>query len=75
MRNVGAICEAAGGSLADVAKGQTVLNDLGQLDAVNEVWKRAFPSVPPAWTVVGIKGSQPIAGATMLCDVIACVPA
>jgi enamine deaminase RidA (YjgF/YER057c/UK114 family) len=75
LRNVGALCEAAGGSLADVAKVQTVLNDLGQLDAVNEVWKRAFPSVPPAWTVVGIKGSQPIAGATMLCDVIACVPA
>jgi enamine deaminase RidA (YjgF/YER057c/UK114 family) len=73
LRNVAAVCEAAGGSLADVAKVQTYLTDLGQLDAVNEVWKRAFPTDPPAWHVVEVAGPLPVAGATMMCDVIACL--
>ncbi len=70
---VRAIFEAAGGSLADVAKVQTHLTDLGQFDAVNEVWKRAFPEDPPAWTVVGMRGPLPLEGASMLCDVIGCL--
>lgn len=73
LRNVAAICEAAGGSLGDVVKIQTYLTDLGQFDAVNEVWKRMFPADPPAWHVVGVKGSLPVAGAHVLCDVIACL--
>ncbi len=74
LGNVGAICRAAGGSLADVVKVQTFFTDLNQFDAVNEVWKGAFPTGPPAWNIVGINGPLPIAGATMLCDVIACLP-
>jgi enamine deaminase RidA (YjgF/YER057c/UK114 family) len=74
LGNVAAICEAAGGSLADVAKVQTHLQDLCQLDAVNEAWKRAFPADPPAWTVVSMAAPRPVAGAQVMCDVIACLP-
>ena len=70
---VRAIFEAAGGSLADVAKVQTHLTDLGQFDAVNEVWKRAFPDDPPAWTVVGMRSPLPVEGAGVLCDVVGCL--
>jgi enamine deaminase RidA (YjgF/YER057c/UK114 family) len=73
LRNVAAVCEAAGGSLADVAKVQTCMSDPGQFDAVNEAWKRAFPADPPAWNVVSAKAPLPIAGATLMCDVIACL--
>jgi len=72
--NVAAICEAAGGSLGDVVKVQTHLRDLGQLDAVNEATKRAFPADPPAWTVVSMTAPRPVAGAQVMCDVIACLP-
>jgi enamine deaminase RidA (YjgF/YER057c/UK114 family) len=71
LERVDAICAAAGGSLADVVKVQTYLHDFGQLDAVNEVWKRAFPSEPPAWNVVGMSASPLLAGSTVMCDVIA----
>jgi enamine deaminase RidA (YjgF/YER057c/UK114 family) len=74
LGNVAAICEAAGGSLADVVKVQTHLRDLGQLDAVNEATKRAFPADPPAWTVVSMAAPRPVAGAQVMCDVIACLP-
>jgi enamine deaminase RidA (YjgF/YER057c/UK114 family) len=73
LGNVDAICRAAGGSLADVAKVQTHLGDLAEFDAVNEVWKRAFPGDPPAWTVVEMRAPRPIAGAALMCDVIAYV--
>jgi len=72
--NVAAICEAAGGSLGDVVKVQTHLRDLGQLDAVNEATKLAFPADPPAWTVVSMTAPRPVAGAQVMCDVIACLP-
>jgi enamine deaminase RidA (YjgF/YER057c/UK114 family) len=74
LGNVAAICEAAEGSLSDVVKVQTHLSDLGQLDAVNEAWKRAFPADPPAWTVVSMTAPRPVAGARVMCDVIACLP-
>lgn len=74
LRNVDIICEAAGGSLTSVVKVQTHLTDVSQFDAVNEVWKRAFSIDPPAWTVVGVNGPLPIAGATMACSFIAYVP-
>jgi 2-iminobutanoate/2-iminopropanoate deaminase len=74
LDRVAAACEAAGGSLADVVKVQTYLRDMSQLDAVNEVWKRAFPADPPAWNVVGMAAEQSLAGANMTCDVIAFVP-
>lgn len=73
LENVAAICEAAGGSLADVAKVQTHLTDLAEFDAVNEVWKHSF-DVAPAWTVVELsRDTLAIEGSTMMCDVIACI--
>ncbi|MBS1861400.1 MAG: RidA family protein [Actinobacteria bacterium] len=74
LERVGRVCAAAGSSLAHVAKIQTHLRDMAQLDAFNEVLKREFPQSPPAWNVVGMDARPLIAGAQVMCDVIAIVP-
>lgn len=74
LDRVDRVCTAAGSSLGHVAKVQTHLRDLAQLDAVNEVFKRAFPDSPPAWNVVGMQAPPVIADAAVMCDVIAIVP-
>lgn len=74
LRNVDAICRAAGGSLADVARVQTLFTDLVQFDAAHEVWKRAFPETPPAWTIAQVRGPLPVEGAVLHNDVIAYIP-
>jgi enamine deaminase RidA (YjgF/YER057c/UK114 family) len=71
LRNIDAICHAAGGSLRDVARLQLHFTDLGQLDATNEVLKRSFPADPPALTVVAVKGPLPVDGAVLMGSAIA----
>ena len=71
LDNVDAICRAAGGDLSDVVKVQIHLRDLRHFDAVNEVWKRRFPGIPPAWTIAEMRSPRPIAGAQLMFDVIA----
>lgn len=73
LANVGAICEAAGGSLASVVKVQTFLTDLAQFDAINEQWKRFFPEDPPAWNIVEVSVPLPVTGAAMICDFMAVI--
>ena len=60
--NLSAVAEAAGGSLADVAKLNVFLPDLGHFAIVNEVMAEYFQPPYPARAAVGIaalpKGSQ-----------------
>ena len=52
LRNVQAILEAAGTSLANVVKCNVYLADRHDFAAMNEVYREFFPTEPPARTTV-----------------------
>lgn len=52
LQNIGAILEAAGGSLRDAVRMGVFLADLGDFQAMNEVFREFFPENPPARTTV-----------------------
>lgn len=52
--NLKAVCEAAGGSLADIAKLNIFLTDLGNFAAVNEVMATYFRQPYPARAAIGV---------------------
>lgn len=54
FRNLKAVAEAAGGSLADVAKLTVYLTDLANFGRVNEAMARYFSPPYPARAVVGV---------------------
>lgn len=54
FENIKAVCEAAGGSLADVVKLNIYLTDLGNFAKVNEVMGRYFQQPYPARAALGI---------------------
>jgi reactive intermediate/imine deaminase len=62
FENLSAVAEAAGGSLADVAKLNVFLTDLGHFAIVNEVMAEYFTPPYPARAAVGVaalpRGSQ-----------------
>lgn len=52
LRNIQAILEAAGTSLANVVKCNVYLADRADFAAMNEVYREFFPTDPPARTTV-----------------------
>lgn len=48
MKNIRAVCEAAGGSLAKIVKCSVFLTDLGNFQAMNDVYARHFGDHKPA---------------------------
>ena len=54
LRNLEAVLDAAGATLADVVKTTVFLVDLGDFSAMNEVYARHFPDPPPARTTVEV---------------------
>jgi 2-iminobutanoate/2-iminopropanoate deaminase len=62
LRNLEAVCAAAGAQLADAARVTVYLTDMGAFAQVNEVYERFFPSDPPARVAFGVaalpKGAQ-----------------
>ncbi len=54
LRNLSAVLEAAGASLADVVKTTIFLSDFSEFAAMNAVYVRAFPADPPARATVGV---------------------
>jgi 2-iminobutanoate/2-iminopropanoate deaminase len=69
--NLKAVLEAAGSSLAKVAKVTIYMADLGELMAMNEVFSEYFPKDPPARTTFQAGGL--IAGARVEIEAIASV--
>lgn len=69
--NLRAVLEAAGSSLAEVAKVTIYLADLGELLAMNEVFSEYFPEDPPARTTFQAAGL--VAGARVEIEAIATV--
>ncbi len=62
FENMKAVCEAAGGTLADIAKLNIFLTDLSHFATVNEIMSRYFTQPYPARAAIGVielpKGSQ-----------------
>lgn len=56
LRNVAAVVDAAGLTLAHVVYSQVYLTDIADLEVVDRVWKDFFPTVPPARAVLGVHG-------------------
>ena len=54
FRNLAAVARAAGGSLADVAKLNGFLTDLGHFPKVNEIMAQYFGEPYPARAAVGV---------------------
>lgn len=54
FRNIGAICEASGGTLANLVKLTVYLTDLKQFTKVNELMARLFKEPYPARAVIEI---------------------
>ena len=54
FKNLRAVCEAAGGSLADIAKINIFLTDLSNFAKVNEVMAQYFSQPYPARAAVGV---------------------
>lgn len=54
LDNLGAVCEAAGGSLQNIVKLNIYLTDLGHFTAVNEVMAEYFEQPYPARAAVGV---------------------
>jgi reactive intermediate/imine deaminase len=54
FKNLSAVCEAAGGSLADIVKLNIFLTDLGHFAKVNEIMGQYFQQPYPARAAVGV---------------------
>lgn len=74
MKNVAAICEAAGTSVENVVR-RACFHDEGThfADSIEE-WASYFPGVKPASTTMKIGGPLVVPGANALLDLIAYVP-
>jgi len=65
FKNLRAVAEAAGGSLADVVKLTVYLTDLGHFPVVNHVMARYFAEPYPARAAVGVAELPKGAGVEM----------
>ena len=54
IRNLSAVCEAAGGSLAHIAKLGVFLTDLTHFPLINEAMSRHFAQPYPARAAIGV---------------------
>jgi enamine deaminase RidA (YjgF/YER057c/UK114 family) len=74
LRNIAAICEAGGTTLANVCRCQMFFDDLADLPASVEEWASHFESAPPVATPVKLGGPLLVPGARVLYDTIAYIP-
>ena len=54
LQNLSAVCEAAGGSLANIAKLSVFLTDLSHFPLINEAMQRYFTAPYPARAAIGV---------------------
>lgn len=54
FKNLAAVCDAAGGSFADVAKLNVFMTDLADFPLVNEVMAKHFDEPYPARAAIGV---------------------
>jgi 2-iminobutanoate/2-iminopropanoate deaminase len=72
LRNLTAICDAAGASLADAVRLTVYMTDLGAFAEVGEVYATCFDDAPPARVAVGVAALP--RGAQVEIDAIVAIP-
>ena len=72
LRNLQAVCEAAGAGLADAVRITVYLTDMGDFGAVNEAYGAFFPDDPPARVAIGV-AALPL-GAAVEMDAVVALP-
>lgn len=72
LQNLQAVLEAAGSGLTHVVKTTVFLQDMGEFAAMNAVYGRYFPELPPARSTVAVAG-LPL-GARVEIEAVALVP-
>jgi 2-iminobutanoate/2-iminopropanoate deaminase len=55
LRNLQAVCAAAGASLADAVRCGIYVTDISTFGAVNSAYAEYFPDAPPARSTIGVK--------------------
>jgi len=65
FKNLSAVCEAAGGSLQDIAKLNIFLTDLSNFPIVNEVMAQYFIQPYPARAAIGVSALPKAVGVEM----------
>lgn len=73
FKNLRAVAEAAGGSLADVVKLNVYLTDLGHFARVNEIMAEYFQEPYPARAAIGVAALP--RGASVEMDAVMVLPA
>ena len=73
LKNLQAVCAAAGASLADAVRMSVYVTDMGAFAEVNEIYGTFFESDPPARVTIGV-ASLP-KGAQVEIDAIVALPA
>ncbi len=56
MKNIQALCEAAGGSMDGIVKTTIFLKNMADFAAVNEIYGAHFPGAKPARSTVAVAG-------------------
>jgi 2-iminobutanoate/2-iminopropanoate deaminase len=72
LRNLQAVCEAAGAGLADAVRITVYLTDMGDFAAVNEAYGAFFTDDPPARVAIGV-AALPL-GAAVEMDAVVALP-
>ncbi|WP_320668984.1 Rid family detoxifying hydrolase [Patulibacter defluvii] len=73
LRNLQAVVEASGATMADVVRATVYLTDMAAFAEVNEVYARWFAADPPARAAVGVAALPK--GAQVEVDAIVALPA
>jgi enamine deaminase RidA (YjgF/YER057c/UK114 family) len=74
MKNINAICEAAGSSVENICRRVCFHSDFSWFAESIEEWARYFPEDKPASTTIRLGGPFVVEGADTLLDLIAYVP-
>lgn len=72
LENLAAVCAAAGAGLGSAVKVTIYLTDMGDFQAVNEVYASFFESSPPARVAVGVAALPK--GARVEMDAVVALP-
>jgi 2-iminobutanoate/2-iminopropanoate deaminase len=72
LRNLEAVCAAAGATLADAVRLTVYMTDLGAFADVNEAYAAFFPADPPARVAIGV--AQLPRGAQVEIDAVVALP-
>ena len=74
VKNIEAICRAAGTSRDQLLRRRGFYTDFGEFFTSFVTWAESFPTDPPASTTVRIPGPLPVPGCKVVIDLIAMVP-